>query len=260
MGRCCELGAETGTRLLRPPRRPQPRGPDGSPSVNPPRPWGQTSGVHTGQRSRVPGSPPRLCRPGCRLSLADVGGLLGGLCAFAGESHKTSDPRPGNLVHKRPSSAPYAERCPRGLLPPGPRHAPSLHNGGPSCPASIHLASPRSRRCPMATLSLARALSAPSGPLGAPGAPGGPWSSTFAQTEPIPCSPRPRCPRPPRCARPPPPPCTLSCADHRPVYLPAGSMGGKPLSVCFVLIPSVSQKPRTVSAAEGAFKPCLQRN
>lgn len=120
MGRCCELGAETGTRLPRPPRRPQPRGPDGSPSVNPPRPWGQTSGVHTGQRSRVPGSPPRLCRPGCRLSLADVGGLLGGPCAFAGESHKTSDPRPGNLVHKRPSSAPYAERCPRGLLPPAP--------------------------------------------------------------------------------------------------------------------------------------------
>jgi len=206
MGRCCELGAETGTRLPRPPRRPQPRGPDGSPSVNPPRPWGQTSGVHTGQRSRVPGSPPRLCRPGCRLSLADVGGLLGGLCAFAGESHKTSDPRPGNLVHKRPSSAPYAERCPRGLLPPGPRRAPSLHNGGPSCPASIHLASPRSRRCPMATLSLARALSAPSGPLGAPGAPGGPWSSTFAQTEPIPCSPRPPRPRPPPPWPPPPPP------------------------------------------------------
>lgn len=170
MGRCCELGAETGTRLPRPPRRPQPRGPDGSPSVNPPRPWGQTSGVHTGQRSRVPGSPPGLCRPGCRLSLADVGGLLGGLCAFAGESHKTSAPppaRPGNLVHKRPSSAPYAERCPRvasprpparpvpaqwgpllpGLHPPGVTAVPSLPHGhaqpGPGTVRPV-----RPTRCP----------------------------------------------------------------------------------------------------------------
>lgn len=100
---------------------------------------------------------------------------LGGLCAFAGKSHKTSSPTPptpGNLLRKPPGSAPYAERRPWGRLP-GPPALPVPARWGPSCPASIHLAPPRSRRCPMATLSLARApLPAPPGPLAAPGAPG----------------------------------------------------------------------------------------
>ena len=141
--------------------------------MNAPRPWGQTSGVHAGQRSRVPGSPPRLCRPRCRLSLADVGSLLGGSVCVCWEITQNLVPRPPrNLLRKPPGSAPYAERRPWGRLP-GPPALPVPARWGPSCPASIHLAPPRSRRCPMATLSLARApLPAPPGALAAPGAPG----------------------------------------------------------------------------------------
>ena len=168
MGRCCELGAETGTRLLRPPRRPQPRGPDGSPSVNPPRPWGQTSGVHTGQRSRVPGSPPRLCRPGCRLSLADVGGLLGGsVCVCWGITQNLGPPprQPrtqtaqlctvcGTLSPGSPPPRPPARPVPAqwgpllpGLHPPGVTAVPSLPHGhaqpGPGTVRPV-----RPTRCP----------------------------------------------------------------------------------------------------------------
>lgn len=59
-----------------------------------------------------------------------------------------------------------------GSPPRGPPALPVPAQRGPSCPASIHLAPPRSRRCPMATLSLGRALPSPPGPLAAPGAPG----------------------------------------------------------------------------------------
>lgn len=173
-GGSCEHAAETGTRLPRPPgpsTAPRAGGPDGSPSVNPPRPWGQTSGVHAGQRSRVPGSPRRRCRPRCRLSLADVGSLLGGgLCAFAGKSHKTSFP-PATSYANRPALHRMRSTVP-GVASPGPPALPVPAQRGPSCPASIHLAPPRSRRCPMATLSLARALPSPPGPLAAPGARG----------------------------------------------------------------------------------------
>lgn len=73
-----------------------------------------------------------------------------------------------------------------------------------------------------------------------------PWG---ARTAPLPRSPRPPRPRPPRCACPPgsPPlpeaPATPHAPDHHPVYLPAGSLGGKPLPMCPVLFPSVSPKP-----------------
>lgn len=109
--------------------------------MNAPRPWGQTSGVHAGQRSRVPGSPPRLCRPRCRLSLADVGSLLGGSVCVCWEITQNLVPHPPpppatsyanrRALHRMRSAVP-------GAASPGPRPCPSLHDGGPPArPPSI---------------------------------------------------------------------------------------------------------------------------